>query len=73
MNVFIASTYTDGEAPDDSRWFFKFVSESATDFRVSKSQLKGFNYAVVALGNSLYGNLFCQVTMLQHAVILVFY
>ena len=61
INVFITSTYTDGEAPDSARWFFKYIAESATDFRVSKSTLKGFKYTVVALGNSLYGDQYCKV------------
>lgn len=52
--IFCISTYTDGEPSDDARWFCKWLTEGAHDFRVGKSMLKGLKYAVFGLGNSLY-------------------
>ena len=54
MCVFLLSTYTDGEAPDSATWFTRWVAETASDFRVHKSLLRNVNYAVFALGNSLF-------------------
>ena len=52
--IFIVSTYTDGIPPDDAKWFFKWLKESSSDFRIQKSLLMGIKYAVFGLGNSLY-------------------
>lgn len=52
--LFIVSTYTDGQPPENVAWFYKWLSETADDFRVQKTLLNGMQYAVVGLGNSLY-------------------
>jgi sulfite reductase alpha subunit-like flavoprotein len=62
--IFIISTYTDGTPPDGATWFYKWLGEEVSDFRVQKTELKGMNYAVVALGNSLYKENFCMVSYL---------
>lgn len=54
MSVFLISTYTEGVPPDSARWFCQWLAEAVDDFRVSKSLLSKLNYAVFALGNSLY-------------------
>lgn len=51
--VFI-STYTDGQPPEGSEWFCKWLEETSTDFRIPKTLLKGLHFAVFGLGNSLY-------------------
>jgi tRNA wybutosine-synthesizing protein 1 len=52
--VFLLSTYTDGGPPDSAAWFTRWLADTAADFRVHKSLLKGMHYAVFGLGNSLY-------------------
>lgn len=52
--IVIISTYTDGQPPEGSEWFCKWLEESSTDFRISKTLLKGLHFAVFGLGNSLY-------------------
>jgi len=59
--VFITSTYSGGLPPEESSWFFTWVEENTTDFRVSKQHLGNMKFCVVVLGNSLYGDLFCTV------------
>ncbi|XP_031549192.1 S-adenosyl-L-methionine-dependent tRNA 4-demethylwyosine synthase TYW1-like isoform X2 [Actinia tenebrosa] len=59
--VFIVSTYTDGQPPEDAVWFCKWLEESSNDFRVQKSLLGGVKYAVFGLGNSLYKDNFNMV------------
>ncbi|XP_033747588.1 S-adenosyl-L-methionine-dependent tRNA 4-demethylwyosine synthase TYW1-like [Pecten maximus] len=59
--VVIISTYTDGQPPEGSAWFLKWLQETASDFRVQKTLLKDLNYAVFGLGNSLYKENFCVV------------
>lgn len=54
FNVFIISTYTDGNPPDNCTWFCKSLEEHTHDFRVSKSYLGNLKYAVFGLGNSIY-------------------
>ncbi|XP_077168917.1 S-adenosyl-L-methionine-dependent tRNA 4-demethylwyosine synthase TYW1-like isoform X2 [Paroedura picta] len=52
--VFLAATYADGKPTDNAAWFCKWLEEAANDFRVGKKYLKGLQYAVFGLGNSLY-------------------
>ena len=52
--VFLLSTYTDGQPPDSAVWFTRWVTDTASDFRVDKSLLNSVHYAVFSLGNSLY-------------------
>lgn len=56
--VLIISTYTDGTPPESAAWFYKWLEESAKDFRVQHSILKGLKFAVFGLGNSLYSDFF---------------
>ena len=52
--VFLISTYTEGTPPESANWFYKWLSESAEDFRIQHSLLKGLKFAVFGLGNSSY-------------------
>ena len=52
--VLIISTFTEGTPPESAKWFYKWLEESAKDFRVQHSILKGMRYAVFGLGNSTY-------------------
>lgn len=56
--VVIISTYTDGTPPETAAWFYKWLEESAKDFRVQHSLLKGLKYSVFGLGNSTYSDHF---------------
>ncbi len=60
--VFI-STYTDGQPPETANWFYKYVIEMACDFRFQKDALKGLNYSICGLGNSLYEENFNKVAI----------
>ena len=63
--AFIVSTYVDGNPPESAKWFYKWLDEASSDFRVQKSLLKDLNYAVFGLGDSLYEdnfNLVCRRT-----------
>lgn len=52
--VIFISTYTDGQAPEQAAWFVKYVTEMSCDFRYEKGALKGLQFAICGLGNSLY-------------------
>ena len=54
--VIIISTYTEGTPPESAQWFYKWLEESAKDFRIQHSLLKGMRYAVFGLGNSVYSD-----------------
>ncbi|XP_035690787.1 S-adenosyl-L-methionine-dependent tRNA 4-demethylwyosine synthase TYW1-like isoform X2 [Branchiostoma floridae] len=56
--VFILSTYTDGQPPEGAAWVCRWLEESSTDFRVSKTLLGKLKYAVFGLGSSEYGDNF---------------
>ena len=56
--VLIISTYTEGTPPESASWFYKWLEESAKDFRIQHSLLKGLKFAVFGLGNSLYSDNF---------------
>lgn len=62
--VFVISTYVDGEAPESATWFCKWLDDMANDFRVSKTHFAGLKYAVIALGDSSYGENYCKVCIL---------
>lgn len=52
--IFIVSTYAEGSPPDDALWFYKWLEDSALDFRVPKTLLADVRFSVFGLGNSLY-------------------
>jgi flavodoxin len=55
----IISTYVDGEAPPDAKWFCTWLKEAANDFRYQHSMLKGLKFAVFGLGHSDYKDHYC--------------
>lgn len=59
--VIFVSTYSEGCAPENASWFYKFVTEMSHDFRYEKGSLKGLNYSICGLGNSLYEENFNKV------------
>ncbi|GFS17632.1 NADPH--cytochrome P450 reductase [Elysia marginata] len=59
--IIVISTYTDGQPPESAQWFYTWLKDVAEDFRVTKSTLAGLQFAVVGLGNSLYGENFNAV------------
>jgi tRNA wybutosine-synthesizing protein 1 len=61
MCVFIISTQAEGRPPTDAAWFYRWLSESVSDFRVDKTYLSRLKYAVFGVGNSLYEDYFNQV------------
>ena len=56
--VLLISTYTEGTPPESANWFYKWLSESAEDFRIQHTILKGLKFAVFGLGNSSYSDHF---------------
>ena len=59
--VLIMPTYTEGTPPDTAKWFYNWLEESSTDFRVGAHFLKGLKFAVFGLGNSEYKDHFNTV------------
>jgi len=59
--VFVASTYTDGQPPDGTQWFFDWMTEAVDDFRVGKGFFSHTQFAVFGCGNSLYEENFNRV------------
>eukprot|EP00057_Strongylocentrotus_purpuratus_P019220 XP_011673694.1 PREDICTED: S-adenosyl-L-methionine-dependent tRNA 4-demethylwyosine synthase [Strongylocentrotus purpuratus] len=64
--VYILSTYTDGEPPEGGAWFCRWLHESVNDFRVPGTLLKGHQFAVFGLGNSLYQDHYNTVSKKVH-------
>ncbi|XP_038615743.1 S-adenosyl-L-methionine-dependent tRNA 4-demethylwyosine synthase TYW1 [Tachyglossus aculeatus] len=60
--VFLLATYADGQPPESTTWFCKWLEEAAHDFRVGRTYLKDLSYAVFGLGNSLYARDFNTVS-----------
>ncbi|KRX25606.1 tRNA wybutosine-synthesizing protein 1 -like protein [Trichinella nelsoni] len=61
--IFIVSTYVDGQCPEKCRWFFKWLEECVSDFRVEKSVLSNLRFAVFGLGDKAYGSTFNKVAI----------
>ncbi|KRZ59313.1 tRNA wybutosine-synthesizing protein 1 -like protein [Trichinella nativa] len=61
--IFIVSTYVDGQCPEKCRWFFKWLEECVSDFRVEKSILSNLRFAVFGLGDKAYGSTFNKVAI----------
>lgn len=60
--MFIVSTYTEGQPPEGTQWFYTWLEDLAEDFRVTKATLAGLHFAVLGLGNSLYSEHFNTVS-----------
>lgn len=65
---FVISTYTDGTPPEPAKWFYRWVEESAHDFRCGADFLKDLKFAVFGCGNSQYGANFnaCAKTLAKN-------
>ncbi|XP_062097147.1 S-adenosyl-L-methionine-dependent tRNA 4-demethylwyosine synthase-like [Humulus lupulus] len=59
--LIIASTWDDGKAPPDARFFTNWVAESAEDFRVGSLLLSQCEFAVFGVGSRAYGSTFNAV------------
>ncbi|KAG1668501.1 S-adenosyl-L-methionine-dependent tRNA 4-demethylwyosine synthase [Nymphon striatum] len=59
--IFLIPTYTDGQPPDNAKWFCTWLLEASTDFRTQKSLLETVRYTVLGLGNSMYQDNFNKV------------
>ncbi|EDV22483.1 uncharacterized protein TRIADDRAFT_28630, partial [Trichoplax adhaerens] len=59
--IFLLSTYTGGEPAESARWFYTWLQDTVSDFRVQKTLLSKLNYAVFGLGNSVYQEHFNSV------------
>lgn len=58
--VFLISSYTDGGPADGARWLHRWLDDAVNDFRIQKDALAHLRFAVVGLGDSLYGENFCR-------------
>jgi len=56
--ILLISTYTEGTPPDSCKWFYSWIKDFSSDFRVQHSVFKEMNFSVFGLGNSLYGEHF---------------
>lgn len=62
--IYILSTWSGGLPPADARLFCNWISDMATDFRVSKSWLGKSKHAVFGLGNAEYDEEYCTAAEL---------
>ncbi|PBJ71251.1 hypothetical protein BCY84_17206 [Trypanosoma cruzi cruzi] len=53
--ILIASTYTDGTAPESSQVFANLLQDAYTDFRVPRDTLAKKKFAIFGLGDIAYG------------------
>lgn len=61
LAIFIVPTYEGGTPNQNSKAFYTYIVDAAVDFRVGPSYLQRMQYAVFALGDSVYGDQFCSV------------
>lgn len=59
--LIIASTWEDGKAPPEARFFTNWLAESAEDFRVGSLLLSQCKFAVFGVGSRAYGSTFNAV------------
>ncbi|XP_066998210.2 S-adenosyl-L-methionine-dependent tRNA 4-demethylwyosine synthase TYW1 [Anabrus simplex] len=52
--IFILPTHDGGKPPPSASWLYKWLDESANDFRTDNALLKDLKYAVFGLGSSAY-------------------
>ena len=57
--IILMPTYTGGEPPENARWFYQWIKDAANDFRLSKNALNQLSFAVLGIGDSVYGDDFC--------------
>lgn len=60
--IFVISSYEDGSTSEDGKWLFKWMNETASDFRVNKTLLSNVRYTIFGVGDSNYGSNFCLAT-----------
>ena len=60
--IFIVSTYSEGNPPENCRWCCEWISDAASDFRVQKTLFLGMKFTVFGLGDSLYLDNFNKVS-----------
>lgn len=58
--VILMPTWTDGVAPESAAGFAAWLTDAATDFRVSKGLLAKVKFAAFGLGDSSFGKNFCR-------------
>ena len=56
--IIIASTWEDGKAPQNAKFFANWLAESAGDFRVGSLMLSECKFAVFGVGSRAYGETF---------------
>jgi tRNA wybutosine-synthesizing protein 1 len=61
IGIFIVATSSEGDPPLDSKWYFQWLEDTVKDFRIHKSLLANFKYAVFGLGNSVYEDCYNNV------------
>lgn len=54
-HLFVISTSTGGMPPDKCDWFFRWIHDAVSDFRIDQTLLKDLNCSIFGLGNSEYG------------------
>ncbi|KAG8503106.1 hypothetical protein CXB51_000879 [Gossypium anomalum] len=59
--IIIASTWEDGNPPQNSKFFVNWLAEISTDFRAGNLLLSDCKFAVFGVGSRLYGDTFNAV------------
>nr|XP_027203778.1 S-adenosyl-L-methionine-dependent tRNA 4-demethylwyosine synthase-like [Dermatophagoides pteronyssinus] len=57
--IILMPTFTGGEPPENARWFCQWIKDAANDFRLSKNALSQLSFAILGIGDSIYGDDFC--------------
>lgn len=60
--LIVASTWEDGKAPSNAKFFYNWLEESAEDFRVGSLLLKHCKFSVFGVGSRAYGATFNAVS-----------
>lgn len=59
--LFLVSTYEEGRSADDTQWFFDWLQDVSSDFRIHSSTLSQMQFAIFGLGSSYYTRNFNKV------------